>query len=364
MPVTQKDVAERLNLSRSLVAGVLGNRAGVWASDETRKRIFDAAREMKYQPNAAAKSLRTGKSRNVLLAYVARTGATWPFEGAIERFAEALSSVGHQLVVSVRPSRQALLAYLREAAAAGSADAVIIWNDFFGLGEPEEEASLIESLSMPFIVKGRFETSHPEWTQIDFDHEGMMRTAVEHLAALGHSRIAFLGNLKGMHWTRCLHSGFVDAMEQFVGAVHDPSLEAWLEGEGTIASAREQMSRWLERPEAKRPTAVVIAANNYAWWGIEYALMDKGRRIGFASDDLAAAGLGWGSDFLVAGQAVAFERLYLSDLAEVTAQELLCPILEQKPLPRHMVRVLPALRPVGKMSAEIYHREMARTSTV
>ena len=65
MRVTQKDIANRLSLSQSLVAGVLADKPGVWVSPANRDRIQLVAREMGYRPNAAARRLRSGKSDSV-----------------------------------------------------------------------------------------------------------------------------------------------------------------------------------------------------------------------------------------------------------------------------------------------------------
>ena len=65
MATTQRHIAERLQLSRSLVAGVLNDHPTVYASAETRRKVFEAAREMNYRPHAAARALRSGKTRVV-----------------------------------------------------------------------------------------------------------------------------------------------------------------------------------------------------------------------------------------------------------------------------------------------------------
>lgn len=58
MPVTAKDIAQRLGVSQPTVSRVLSGTHGCRISPTTRQRVLDMAREMGYQPNAVARSLR------------------------------------------------------------------------------------------------------------------------------------------------------------------------------------------------------------------------------------------------------------------------------------------------------------------
>lgn len=62
MPVTAKDVARELNLSQPTVSRILNGDQGHRASDETRRRVWEAAQRLGYQPNALARSLRRGRT--------------------------------------------------------------------------------------------------------------------------------------------------------------------------------------------------------------------------------------------------------------------------------------------------------------
>ncbi|MBQ9310417.1 MAG: LacI family DNA-binding transcriptional regulator [Bacteroidales bacterium] len=61
--VSMQDIADRLNVSRSTVSLVLSGKAGSRVSDATKKEVLKVAKEMNYQINALAKSLRTGESK-------------------------------------------------------------------------------------------------------------------------------------------------------------------------------------------------------------------------------------------------------------------------------------------------------------
>ncbi|MEU7423023.1 LacI family DNA-binding transcriptional regulator [Streptomyces sp. NPDC040750] len=64
---TSADVARLAGVSRATVSYVLNNTSAVRISEPTRRRVREAARELGYVPHAAARSLRAGHSRIVLM---------------------------------------------------------------------------------------------------------------------------------------------------------------------------------------------------------------------------------------------------------------------------------------------------------
>ncbi|MFE3516660.1 LacI family DNA-binding transcriptional regulator [Streptomyces sp. NPDC059166] len=64
---TSADVARRAGVSRATVSYVLNNNTTVRISEPTRRRVREAAEGLGYVPHAAARSLRAGHTRTVLL---------------------------------------------------------------------------------------------------------------------------------------------------------------------------------------------------------------------------------------------------------------------------------------------------------
>ncbi|MFI9169284.1 LacI family DNA-binding transcriptional regulator [Streptomyces lincolnensis] len=64
---TSADVARLAGVSRATVSYVLNNTSAVRISEPTRRRVREAAKELGYVPHAAARSLRAGHSRMVLM---------------------------------------------------------------------------------------------------------------------------------------------------------------------------------------------------------------------------------------------------------------------------------------------------------
>ena len=61
--VTIKDVALRAGVSTSTVGRVVGNYG--YVSDETRKKVLKAMREIGYYPNAIARSLKRRRTQTI-----------------------------------------------------------------------------------------------------------------------------------------------------------------------------------------------------------------------------------------------------------------------------------------------------------
>ncbi|MFD7971029.1 LacI family DNA-binding transcriptional regulator [Streptomyces clavifer] len=64
---TSADVARLAGVSRATVSYVLNNNTTVRISESTRRRVREAASDLGYVPHAAARSLRAGHTRTVLL---------------------------------------------------------------------------------------------------------------------------------------------------------------------------------------------------------------------------------------------------------------------------------------------------------
>ncbi|RYG47151.1 LacI family transcriptional regulator [bacterium] len=67
MAITLRDIAKRTGVSHATVSFALNHRMDVNIPDSTRQRIIDAAAEMGYRPNRAARALMRGKTQQIAL---------------------------------------------------------------------------------------------------------------------------------------------------------------------------------------------------------------------------------------------------------------------------------------------------------
>lgn len=165
-------------MSQSTVSLVLSGKSAGRISARTEEVVREAAAELGYRPNIAARTLRTGTARTVGMVV---TDVTHPFFGPVLRGAQAAAwRAGYAVAlvdVANDPDRERASF---EALRAGPADGYM----FFTVDPPEGSGEPVVAIEvsppgMPFV---RFDTGHG--TDL----------AMRHLIALGHTRIAHLGS--------------------------------------------------------------------------------------------------------------------------------------------------------------------------
>lgn len=341
-----KDVAEKLKLSPALVSGVLNDRPNVWASDETRARILEAARSLNYHPSAAAQALSRGKTNTVAFVYRRLEGFAYrlAYTGLVDVLSAELQERGYDLNVSNFSTEEEVLEHLRKMARACACDAVILWGRE---ADTEAQGELLEELRMPFLIKGRHEVRHPHWIQVDFDHEWMMSTCVEHLVGLGHTKLAYLGFPHDEAFVHALRRGYETAHARTTGSPADPRFFA--EVEDLVAPNEEVIQTWLSLPEEERPTGFVIGAGNNAWQALETCLAQRGHRLSDGVGDPAAAGITAQPFTLMFGNALVFQGIELDNMAKAVTPDLLNAILRGVNA-RPITRFRPTLSPAATLN--------------
>ena len=98
--ITIKDVAREAGVSHVTVSYVLNNTPGRTIPEETRSRVLAAVRKLDYRPYAPARSLRSGKSKIVLVVYPYGVAET-VFSEFIEALTAAVAAIGFSLVTQI-----------------------------------------------------------------------------------------------------------------------------------------------------------------------------------------------------------------------------------------------------------------------
>lgn len=352
MAITLRDVANRCGLSPSTVSDVLNNRSRTWASEETRRRVFEAASTLGYRPHSAARALRTGKTYVVAFLYHRDWNAAPPtFDGAAEIMAAQLGEQGYELRLHVYPNQTQLMEGLDDMVRRQSCDAIVL---FGREADVVEQGRFLEQHNIPFVVKGRHEQATPHWFQADYDHEGMMRSVVDHFAAHGHSRIAYMGYPISEVYQERLRNGFCEAIRERFG---DYPPQDWLitvmpQAEVVVPATLEH---WLSQPATERPTAIAIGAGDWEWTFIERTLAQHGYSIGHGPRQIAVAGQATYRIHLAFGEGLYFGDISHNSIALVLVQELLLPMLNGKQPENPIQRILPPLLPIHSQRLELPH---------
>lgn len=268
-PATIKDVAREAGVSVATVSRALNGAENVLP--HTRQRILDVARELRYAPSGAARSLITRRTDTV--------GALLPdlhgefFSELIRGIDQAARARGLHLLLSSSHDD------VHEAAAAlramnGRVDGLIVMSphaddDFLSQNLPP-------TLPAVLLNSGVQGARQPVFA---VDNFGGARAMTEHLVGSGRRRIAFLGGPAGNFEAQERRRGY----EAGLPAGSRPVLLSgdFSEQSGHAAGAALAALAAGERPDA------LFCANDMMAVGALHAFADAGLRV---PDDIALAG--------------------------------------------------------------------------
>lgn len=175
-------VAERAGVSIASVSRVMN---GLPASERVTQRVRAAAEELGYEPNAAARSLKVGRTEQIALA-VADVGNP-VYVSMMREITRVVTKAGYRLVLNDTGADPRTQIDLITSLNRGFADGLIL----SPLRATEELGEQLKTSRFPIVIIG----SLPPGVVLDnvrADSRKGMRLAVDHLADAGRDRIAFV----------------------------------------------------------------------------------------------------------------------------------------------------------------------------
>lgn len=270
---TSVDVARLARVSQATVSMVFNGRAGrSRVSGATRERVLQAAATLGYSPHPLAQALRKGRSD--IIAFVPRVHRTRPtefpvpFQLSLHLARAALHHGYHVIEVGAEDDSvladRALAPFLRSR----RVDGVIF--------DGPDNAQAVEDVvacGLPVVQVIRPQLAVAT-AMITVDPVPGITAAIDHLVALGHRRIAFLGRGGPYPIDRARLEGFRAALAQH-GITPAPP-DVLLIANYAVEPAYREMRDLLARPP--HPTAVFAAGDNMAL-GVLRALYDARLRV-------------------------------------------------------------------------------------
>lgn len=260
MAVTISDVAHAAGVSKGAVSYALNGQPGV--SQDTRDRILKVAKELGWKPSLRAKGLSSAKAYALGLV-VARDPSllgTDPFFPAfIAGIETALAEHDYTLVLSVATAPGAEERCYRKLVENGRVDGVILTD----VRHNDSRIGLLNELKVPAVTLNRPDASSP-FPAVSVDESAGIVAAVEHLVALGHTRIAHVGGGQEYIHGRSRRRAWADALAA-AGLASDLFAAADFTAAGGVAATAELLRR------TDRPTAIVYANDLMATAGQSYA---------------------------------------------------------------------------------------------
>ncbi|MFE5756661.1 LacI family DNA-binding transcriptional regulator [Streptomyces massasporeus] len=269
---TSRDVAQAAGVSQAAVSLVLGDKWRGRVSEATAERVREAARDLGYRPNLAARNLRLGRTRTVLLVVPALT--TEFFAGVYTGAARVAAEHGFGVVLypspeGIGPARDPF------ASAQAALDGVI------ASSMAADALTAIRGEALPLVMLDSDPAGSLGAATVNLDIADGVRQVAEHLLSLGHRRFLHLA-ADVPSWTFEVRARELAARLAEVPGTSVRTARAPISIEGALASAEAALSA----PGA-RPTAVICDDDQLAA-GTYKAARRLGLRI---PDDLSVTGV-------------------------------------------------------------------------
>jgi LacI family repressor for deo operon, udp, cdd, tsx, nupC, and nupG len=204
---SMKQVAERAGVAVSTVSRALANPGRV--NEKTRTRILEAAAALGYTPNAAARSLRSGRTNVVMIVLPGQLfyGASQVIPLVLAGIDKALSEQGYNLLIGNLDREAPTETHILDLATNGSADAAIVISSDL----PRVEGRSLADCGLPLAAL--MNDLSPSGVPSVLTNEREMTCLVaEDMIASGHERFFYVAGPNGAYHEDVRFGGIEAAM--------------------------------------------------------------------------------------------------------------------------------------------------------
>jgi LacI family transcriptional regulator len=207
--VTTRDIAQYLDLSQSTVSMILSKRADVSFSQETVDRVEQAAKELGYRkPEAGVKKKEKNLSKTIIV--ICPTFSNSYYTTVLQAINEQAQEYGYTVfTVSTLRNLEQEAEYLKLLLGFELAGIISIY--------PPEKMSAANLLAkqVPFVLIGD-KPDNCRFDSVEIDSKKLGYIVGDHLASLGHEKIAFISfpihtkDINRVHRLEGIRAGFED----------------------------------------------------------------------------------------------------------------------------------------------------------
>lgn len=206
MKPTIVDVARAAGVSTATVSNALNDTGR--ASAVTRARVREVAASIGYRPNAAGRTLRTGRTGVLGLAVTTFGAASWNFAEVsyYARMVAAATSAAHRRGYALMVLPPGLDT---DGWAAVAADGVVL------LDSPEDDpaVTVLRARGIPIAFDGEPTSLGARDSWVDNDHARTTTAVVEHLRSQGAQRIGLLAPGTSEHYAQTCIAAYRAAVD-------------------------------------------------------------------------------------------------------------------------------------------------------
>lgn len=275
MAVTINDIARLAQVDKSTVSMTLRNHPNARnLRAETRERIRRIAAELGYRSNAGAVAIRTGKVSVIALIADAAASGRLLLSMNLTGILQEASRFNYGIKIYSDADLDDVFGEINS----NRIDFVLSMSVDHAKREITANHARRLGLHLVFL----YEHPHEEFPCVNLDNVRAGEIAVEHLASLGHRRIALACSTHLFFYQKERHQGFLSGMRH-AGLTVDPELIC-CGGD----DSEDRIRRVLSLPAEQRPTAFFCIADGLAMQVQRIAV-----RLGLnLPDELSVVGLG------------------------------------------------------------------------
>jgi LacI family transcriptional regulator len=237
-------------------------------------RVWKAVTELNYFPNTQARALVSGKSK--LLGLIVSEITNPFFPELIQEFEQVAVSRGYEILIGSTNYEPKTMELCARRMLERKVDGVAIMT--FGVEEFLLDRFTEEDIP---IIYMDLPSKQPRRSTISVEYEAGINEGVQHLAVLGHRKIAFISGPLKLWSAETRKNAFINSLRH-AGLTVD---SRWLvEGDHTLDGGRDAMQQILALPQW--PTAV-MCSNDLTAIGVQHALFEAGLKV---PDDFSLVG--------------------------------------------------------------------------
>jgi len=274
-PATLRDVATAAGVHPATASRALNPETRILVSEDTARRVTDAAARLGYRPNPVARSLRTRRSHTVGVLIPDLNNPLFP--PIVRGLEDKLAAAGYVALIGNTDAdanrERTLFEQMRARHVDGFVMATATLHD-----QLLADAAAAE---VPVVLMNRLAQDY-SFPSVSVDNEQGARMAVTHLARLGHTRIAHIAGPQEASTGVSRLRGFRDGM-----ATHGLTVDEGLIAYATRYTVEEGLRCCRELLAGPRDFTAVAAANDMLAVGCYTALDEQSLQC---PDDISVIG--------------------------------------------------------------------------
>ena len=269
-----EDVARKAGVSRSTVSRVINNDPNVKA--ETREHVLKVIEQERYNPNAVARSMVTGRTQVIGVVfpheYHVFFNDPYYFPALLQGVSSMATQRDYALLLWVRQSGEDANIFYRRILQNGLMDGVIIASD-----SQNSLANYLADMGVPLASVERPGSLQHSVNYVSIDNIAAARNVVEHLVSVGRRKIALIAGAMD-------NTDAQERLDGFRQAMSDAGLpsDMVVYGEFQRRTAYEATKQLLDKD-----IDAIFASSDVMAQGAYEALEEAGLRV---PDDVAVVG--------------------------------------------------------------------------